>query len=167
MDKITEMNSKAVSTGSHTIVVPSSDSEMNELQFTVSEPSFFLNSGNLLIFTLKRPADVLKSITRIGLCYTLENTGAAEACVGIGGGNLLSFMDSVTIYINGQKLVDFCNKWEINSTIKENLLVQHGESNQKRDQAHKSEFGNVIIDPATGCFQQACLAPAGSPGDRR
>ena len=162
------MNSKTVSQGSHAIIVPNSASEVNELQFQTSESNFALGDGNLITATLKLPADSMKTLTRVGLCYTLENEGAVEHCVGIGGGNILSMLEEFRIYINGGQMVsEICGKHQINSTIKEQLLTLHGSTSVERDTHHRSEFGQSVFDPLTGCFNYACLGAAGSGSEKQ
>jgi len=155
------INTKQVSSGSHAIVVPTASSELNELQFQVSNPTFFLSDGNLITATLKVPPDSKKTLTRIGLCYEITNTGTSPHCVGIGGPNIFTMMKEICVSINGAKFIQDCDRWSINSITKEKLLTLHGENSIKRFQHHKSEFGQGLIG-LDGCFQCAELGAAGS-----
>ena len=155
-----QINTKAISSGSHDILVPTGGMvEENELQFQVSQPEFNLATTNLITAELKKTPDILKSLTNISICFQICNNDPSQQCLGVGGGNWFSFLDNVTCYVNGSKWWEVCDSKELRSMIKENYLTAYPNSIQ-RDHFHKSQFGQGLIDPVTGCFTNLCLDPA-------
>jgi len=149
------IQSKAIASGSHAIVKPDA-SETQEVQFNVSE-SNPRHDGSIITATLKRP-DASAVLTNIGFCYKVTST--SDLCI---WPSIFPALEEFRVYVNGTIIQEICGIHEIQSTYKELLLTEHGDTARNRQNHHYAEMGTQPLDGATGCFNCVDIGPSAVP----
>jgi hypothetical protein len=152
------IETKAIASGSHAII-KTPPTESQEVQFNVSEPNP-RHDGSIITATLKRP-DPSAVLTNIGFCYRVASS--SDLCM---LPSIFPGLEEFRIYINGSLITELCGIHEIQSTWKELLLTENGDTARNRDNHLYSETGAPALDNTTGCFACVAVGPSASPPER-